>query len=98
MVSTPIDAAISIAETTARTQATFDLQHNIPGDYTATIIIENADGTTARRITNAAFPYEWDLTDGAGHAVTDGQYKVYALIKAGRMLGASGKASFVVIK
>ena len=98
VVSTPIDAAISIAETTARTQATFDLQHNIPGDYTATIIIENADGTTARRITNAAFPYEWDLTDGAGHAVTDGQYKVYALIKAGRMLGASGKASFVVIK
>ncbi|MGM9845984.1 MAG: type IX secretion system sortase PorU [Muribaculaceae bacterium] len=98
VVSTPINAAIAIAEATARTKASFDLRHDVPGDFTSTIIIENADGTTARRITNASFPYEWDLTDDDGNAVTDGLYNVFALIKAGRKLGATPKASLVVIK
>ena len=89
---------LEVAETPARVQATFSLSHNFDEDPHGRLIVEDEHGNTVYTASDAAFPYEWDLTDGKGNLVADGLYRAYAIAKGGNLYGATPKVEVLVIQ
>ena len=90
--------ALNIAETPARSEATFSLNHNFLEEPTGRIVIEDMKGNTIFTKNNCAFPYTWNLKDSKGEAVADGNYKAYVILNGGKQYGSSDKIDVIVVK
>lgn len=91
-------AELTIDETPARTEATFNLTHNFIDEPSGRLIIEDNSGKTIYTKQNCKFPYTWDLKDTNGNAVSDGNYKAYVILNGGKQYGSSPKIPVIVIK
>lgn len=98
VVNRSASATLNIAETPARKEATFSLDHNFMDEPMGRIIIEDANGNCIFTKNNCSFPYTWDLKDTNGKVVNDGNYKAYVILKGGNLYGSSDKIDVIVVK
>ena len=98
VVNRSASATLNIAETPARKEATFSLNHNFIDEPMGRIIIEDANGNCIFTKNNCSFPYTWDLKDTNGKVVNDGNYKAYVILKGGNLYGSSDKIDVIVVK
>lgn len=97
VINRPADVSLSVAETTATSQATISLSHNFSSEPTCRLIIEDSTGNTVFSVNNVTLPVEWNLKDNSGNPVPDGRYTARAMIKSGRRHAATQPVTFVVI-
>lgn len=88
-------AYIDVDESTARTQATLVVDHNLGDSADTRIIVEDATGHTVRQLHGS---HVWELDDADGHPVPDGIYRAYALIRAGLRHCHTAAVEIVVVR
>lgn len=94
-----VDAAMSIAESPARTEATISVEGDFANAPTGRLVIEDATGATIFSTDKpVSFPYTWDLKDKDGQLVPDGRYDCYAILSGGRQTGSTPKTKLIVVK
>lgn len=91
-------AALSVDEVAARTDMTFNLNHNISGTVSGRLVIEDNAGNVVRSIADCTFPYRWDLRDASGNTVADGTYRAYAIVSGGSNFASTPAIPVVVFK
>ena len=89
---------LNVEEAPARTQATFNINHNFNDEPTGRLIIEDFNGNTVFSKNNCSFPYTWDLKDANGNLVDDGKYKAYVILNARNQYSNSEKIDVIVVK
>lgn len=89
---------LSVAESPARAEATFNINHNFLFEPSGRIVIEDSNGNTVFTKNNCTFPYTWDLKDFNNSLVNDGNYKAYVILNGGKQYGSSDKIDVVIIK
>lgn len=90
--------ALNIDETPARTEATFNLEHNFLEEPAGRIVIEDMNGNTVFTKNDCSFPYTWNLKDSNDNLVSDGNYKAYVILNGGKQYSSSDKIDVIVIK
>ena len=98
VINRAANVTLNVAEAPARTEATFNIDHNFPQEPSGRIIIEDCNGNTVFTKDNCSFPYTWNLKDTNGNAVNDGNYKAYVILKGGNIYGSSNKIELIVVK
>lgn len=98
VINKSAQVTLYVAETPARKEATFDIEHNFNDEPTGRLIIENSNGETIFSKGNCQFPYTWNLKDQEGNTVTDGNYKAYVILNGGKQYGNSAKIPVIVVK
>ena len=98
VINNSINATLTVAEKPARTEATFNLEHNFLEEPSGRIVIEDNNGNTIFTKANCSFPYTWDLKDSNGKLVNDGNYNVYVILKGGKQYGSTEKTQVIVVK
>lgn len=90
---------MTVEETPARTQATFDLadrQAAVPDNIS--LIVRDALGNTVFRADNITLPYSWNLKGNDGARVADGHYNAFLLTRNGRLYGHTPAVEFIVVE
>ena len=98
VVNRSASAVLNVAETPARTEATFTIDHNFKDEPMGRIVIEDSNGNAIFTKNNCSFPYTWNLKDTNGKVVNDGNYKAYVILKGGNLYGSSDKIDVIVVK
>ena len=98
VINRSAQATLSVDNTPARSEATFDLNHNFLSEPSGRLIIEDAEGNAVFSKANCSFPYTWDLTNDNGEKVADGNYKASAILNGDKQYGATQKIDVIVIK
>lgn len=98
VINSSAQVSLNVAETPARSEATFDIDHNFLNEPMGRIIIEDCNGDAIFTKNNCTFPFTWDLKDANGNAVSDGNYKAYVILKGGNLYGSSNKIDVIVVK
>lgn len=98
VINSAAHATLSVDETPARTQATFNISHNFAEEPTGRLVIEDCNGTTIFSKTACSFPFTWDLKDNNGNLANDGNYKAFVILNGGSQYGSTPKIPLVIIK
>lgn len=98
VINRSANVILNIAESPARNEATFSINHNFLEEPMGRIVIEDTNGNTIFTKNNVSFPYTWDLKDSENNLVYDGNYKAYVILNGGKQYGSSDKIDVVVIK
>lgn len=96
VITRSLTPEVVVAESPASTQATIDVQG--AGVEYSRMLISDERGNTVFSVENPRFPYQWNLKDAAGSAVSDGTYKVSVLVRNGRYYGHSAQSQIVVLR
>ena len=80
----------------ARDNVEFTLEE--AGAANARLIIVDHSGRTVLSVPDCAFPYRWNLTDSDGIRVSDGQYRVWALLDDGNAVGSTEAVHLTVLR
>lgn len=95
--SQPLTATLGADAAVARTGIELTIE-DVPANAEVTMLtVSDAAGNTVRTFANPVFPLRWNLTDAAGRAVPDGEYKVDARLRRGNSYGSTPQLSFTVI-
>lgn len=84
------------ATAVARDNVEFTLEE--AGAANARLIIVDRSGRTVLSVPDCAFPYRWNLTDSDGIRVSDGQYRVWALLNDGHVVGSTEAVHLTVLR
>ncbi len=98
VINRSANATLSIEETPARNEATFNINHNFLIEPSGRIVIEDSNGNTIFTKKDCSFPYIWNLKDNNDNIVDDGNYKAYVILNGGKQYGSSNKIDVIVIK
>ena len=98
VINRSAQATLTVDNTPARTEATFDINHNFLSEPSGRLVIEDAEGNAIFSKTGCSFPYTWNLTDNNGKKVADGNYKASAILNGDKQYGATQKIDVIVIK
>ena len=91
-------ASLTVEEYPAKTEATVSLTHAFPDTPYGRLVIEDQMGTAVFTTDNPSFPFIWDLCDNDGNRVSDGEYSIYAILKAANRYGSTPRTRIVVIE
>ncbi len=89
---------LNLDNTPARTETTFNINHNFLEEPSGRLIIEDHLGNAIFTKSNCSFPYTWDLTNSDGNKVDDGNYKAYVILNGGKQYSSSDKIDVIVVK
>ena len=95
--SQPFDASLALAGRNIVRNSAELVAENIPDDVAVRLLIDNGKNTVLT-VENPAFPYVWDLKDGSGSDVPDGEYRAWIVCRRDRSFGASPRVTFTVIR
>ena len=98
VINRSAQVSLNVAETPARTEATFSIKHNFLEEPFGRIVIEDNNGSTIFSKANCSFPFTWDLKDSNGILVEDGNYKAYVILNGGNQFSSSEKTQVIVVK
>ena len=98
VINRSANVILNIAESPARNEATFSINHNFLEEPMGRIVIEDTNGNTIFTKNNVSFPYTWDLKDSENNLVYDGNYKAYVILNGGKQYGSSDKIDVIVVK
>ena len=98
VINRSAQATLTVDNTPARTEATFDINHNFLSEPSGRLVIEDAEGNAIFSKAGCSFPYTWNLTDNNGKKVADGNYKASAILNGDKQYGATQKIDVIVIK
>lgn len=98
VINSSADATLAVEESPARTEATFELEHNFSEEPAGRLVVENSNGNTVYTKEDCTFPYTWNLKDNNDALVPDGKYKAYVILNGGKQYGSTAKIEIIVVK
>lgn len=98
VVNNEIQSTLTVDRKHARTEVTFDIEHNFDSQPTGRLIIEDAQGQVVHSVESATFPYTWNLKDAANTDVPSGSYRCYTLLNNDKRYSATERINLTIVR
>ncbi len=98
VVNDEIRSSLTLDRKHARTEVTFDIDHNFDGQPTGRLIIEDAQGAVVQTVESVTYPYTWNLKDASNADVPSGTYRCYTLLNNGKRYSATERINLTIVR
>ncbi|MDE6320953.1 MAG: hypothetical protein K2L93_01505, partial [Muribaculaceae bacterium] len=98
VVNNEVQSALTIDRKHARTEVTFDIDHNFESQPTGRLIIEDAQGQVIHTVEAVNYPYTWNLKTASGTDVPSGTYRCYTLLNNDKRYSATPRIPLTIVR